>query len=278
MVLLYGSDVWGAKQMKNNKDTISREFIKLVLGVKPNTCNVMVYGESGRYPIFTDAHCNAIKFYVRLCKMPQCTIVKQVFNQLVRLHELGFHTWVTDIYNLLSEYNIKIEDQNLDSLDTIYKSKAYAAFVANWQSNLNGEIFPVLKTYRLIKTDFRLEPYLYLKNAKARKALSKLRTSSHVLEIERGRHSKPKTERNLRLCKHCKSKQVEDEYHFVMQCPNYNNLREVLISKLCLRDNTFSNLTMQERFSYMFCNEDPQVLCWLGKFIHDCFAVRSSQS
>jgi len=277
-ILLYGSDVWGAKPLKNNKDKVSLEFIKLILGVKPNTCTIMVYGESGRYPIDIDAQCNAIKFYVRLHTMSPNSIVKQVFNQLVRLHELGFHTWVTDIHDLLNEYDIHIDENNLDSLASLYKKKAYAAFVENWESNLKSECFPILYTYKLLKTDFKMEPYLYLKNDRARKALSKIRTSSHSLEIERGRHSKPKTDRNLRICKLCNSNQVEDEYHFIMQCSLYNDLREELFSKLCTIDKTFPDLQMHNRFIYLFCNGNPQIQCWFGKYVHNCFTVRSSHN
>ena len=45
--------------------------------------------------------------------------------------------------------------------------------------------------------------------------ISKLRASSHILEIERGRYTKPKVPPHLRLYKLCN---VEDEEHFVTEC------------------------------------------------------------
>ena len=58
-----------------------------------------------------------------------------------------------------------------------------------------------------------MEPYLYLvKESKYRIEISRLRASSHVLEIERGRYTRPKTPITERLCPFCNV--VEDEQHF----------------------------------------------------------------
>ena len=72
------------------------------------------------------------------------------------------------------------------------------------------------------------------------KLICKLRLSSHCLCIETGRYKNVPLER--RICPMCKS-DVEDEYHFMLKCPAYNNLRKkihvfeaVLLSKtLCLQ-------------------------------------------
>ena len=90
-----------------------------------------------------------------------------------------------------------------------------------------------LRIYRLFKTIFELEPYLYLtKIIKHWVALPRLRISCHGLEIERGRYHKPtSTPAHLRMCKDCES--VEDELHFVCVCPKYDLLREHLVSIVC---------------------------------------------
>jgi hypothetical protein len=61
-------------------------------------------------------------------------------------------------------------------------------------------------------------------NALYRKALTRLRLSSHHLNIETGRWHKPHPiPRNERLCQVCNV--LEDEYHFVCECPVYNDIR-----------------------------------------------------
>ena len=53
-----------------------------------------------------------------------------------------------------------------------------------------------------------------------KKNSSKLRLSSHTLAIVTGRYNK--TNRNDRRCFNC-SDYVEDEFHFILVCPKYND-------------------------------------------------------
>ena len=55
-------------------------------------------------------------------------------------------------------------------------------------------------------------------------ALTRLRTSSHRLAIETERWTKPhRTPRFERKCQLCNT--LEDEFHFVLECPLYRDLR-----------------------------------------------------
>ena len=197
----------------------------------------MVYGETGRFPIDLDAQCNAIKYYVRLRKMNDNMLAKQVFNQLHCLHETGFKTWVSYVLNLLKQQNINVVHESLDTLLSTYKMKAYDSYKNEWQNSMNEISFPILRTYQNIKSNYTLEPYLHINNFKFRNALSRLRMSSHCLEIERGRHTNPKTNQELRKCNHCKQDVIEDEFHLMMQCTFYCESRKhlfELIGKVCI--------------------------------------------
>lgn len=54
--------------------------------------------------------------------------------------------------------------------------------------------------------------------------VSRFRLSSHKLEIETGRYIG--TDRDNRLCKQCNMQMVEDEYHFLLVCPAYYEIRK----------------------------------------------------
>ena len=144
-------------------------------------------------------------------------------------------------------------------------------FVEDWRSRLrNSNRHPKLELYKELLSDFHFEPYLDLvREFKYRNALTKIRSSSHFLEMERGRHTKPKTPRNNRLCLNCKT--IEDERHFVMECPLYRDERCVLLSKVSNNNPTFSILSTQEKFVYLLSCKDAQILTWLGKFLHLVF-------
>ena len=78
--------------------------------------------------------------------------------------------------------------------------------------------------YKII-LNFEFNFYLDLITVrKLRVALSKLRTSSHRLEIEMGRWTRPvRTPIEDRKCNHCHT--LKDEYHFILECPLYSNFR-----------------------------------------------------
>ena len=59
--------------------------------------------------------------------------------------------------------------------------------------------------------------------------MAKLRLSSHKLNIEIGRHSK--IDRQDRKCIRCNLNDIEDEFHSVLVCPDYINVRNAYIPK-----------------------------------------------
>ena len=64
---------------------------------------------------------------------------------------------------------------------------------------------------------------------KARNEISKFRCSAHKLLVKRGRYQN--VERNRRICKNCNMNMVEDEYHFLLACPAYRDLRKIYFKK-----------------------------------------------
>ena len=53
--------------------------------------------------------------------------------------------------------------------------------------------------------------------------------SAHNFKIELGRYNN--IERSERICTLCDAKEIEDEYHFILQCPRYSNLRNAHIKQ-----------------------------------------------
>ena len=93
----------------------------------------------------------------------------------------------------------------------------------NWKSNTDANA--KLSTYREIKS--LLEPEKYLKeidNYFIHRQTIKFRISDHSSMIEKGRHHGML--REDRICKQCDIGRVEDEFHFLLVCPKYKDLRE----------------------------------------------------
>ena len=103
-------------------------------------------------------------------------------------------------------------------------------------------------------------------------AITRLRTSSHTLEIERVRYTVPRTPVIDRLF--CVCKVVEDEEHFLVSCEQNAELRDDLFLKVAYRFNGFTPLNDHEKYIFLMKIDDPYILAWLGKHIAQSFVKR----
>ena len=97
-----------------------------------------------------------------------------------------------------------------------------------------------------------------------------MRVSSHRLQIEAGRWAKPtRIPVNERKCLICNS--LEDEYHFVLECSIYVNLRKTYIPR------KFWNRPNMFKFLELLNTNDRNVLRNLGIFVEKAFDVRKTK-
>ena len=143
------------------------------------------------------------------------------------LDEYGKINWVTKVRQLLFSNGfgyIWIEQY-------VYNSRAFLSalvqrlkgqYLQSWYTELaNSSKLYLYKDYKLY---YEHETYLNCLNIrKFRHTLSKCKSGCHNLEVEVGRHhGLPKHDRLCRLCKD----EVENEIHFMLQCPVYETLRQ----------------------------------------------------
>ena len=133
---------------------------------------------------------------------------------------------------LSRRYGINLYEISHNEAKLTIKTKVTNYFKQNrFEQLCNGDNNTVLRTHRLFKERHIMESYLYLvKESKYRVAISRLRASSHVLEIERGRYTRPKTPITERLCPCCNA--VEDEHILLFNCKIYDQDRDTMFSKI----------------------------------------------
>ena len=68
-----------------------------------------------------------------------------------------------------------------------------------------------------------------------------MKLSAHDLEIEKGRHLN--IQRNLRLCKHCSTQILENEFHFMLVCTKHRCLRTKYLKPYYLHWPSIQKLT-----------------------------------
>ena len=76
-----------------------------------------------------------------------------------------------------------------------------------------------------------------------------------------------------RLCSECVI--VENEFHFVMMCPLYVELRNSFISKIMNIFPFLSDYSLYEQFIFFMGFNDKSLHCLFARFVHDAMSVRS---
>lgn len=119
-----------------------------------------------------------------------------------------------------------------------------------------------------------MENYLKVNDYENRKAISKLRTSSHHLRIETGRWTN--VAREHRICIQCRQNTVEDEYHFLFDCSRHISERNISFEKIKNKTNIdlFDTPQRTENLQLLFKSNSICSLNILGKFIRNSFSNR----
>ena len=118
-------------------------YCRRVLNVKATTSNIMVCGECGMLPPSVQCTISTMCYMNRLYHMPGGTIAKRVYEELNKLHSIGFTTWVTRVNEVITNHglditklpsNFRIECQNV----------VITQFKTQWDRDMhNIETYPI---------------------------------------------------------------------------------------------------------------------------------------
>ena len=172
--------------------------------------------------------------------------------------------------SFLEKFNLNIDILQNSKEDT--KKICHGTYDRFWADSISES--PKAISFNKYKTSINLETYLYQNiNQKHKIAISRFRLSNHSLMIEKGRHMRPKIERNVRFCYLCKNV-VENEEHFLLLCPLYTPERQIL-ENVCKKNcNMYDSLNIEQKFVFIMSNENIDILKTLGKFIAGSMGLR----
>ena len=127
-----------------------------------------------------------------------------------------------------------------------------------------------LRSYCLFKKEFCLENYVMMFGHIDRSPFTKLRVSAHSLMIEKGHHFHPKIPPEQRLCKLCSLNEVEDEFHFMLKCTFYKDLRTKMMSDIAeIYD--IDDMSDKERFILLMGFIDYDSILPVIRFVKSAF-------
>ena len=275
-ILEYASEIWCQQDPIEELERVQLKFLKRTLGVSPSSPNAAIYGETGKFPLHLRQQDQVLKLWLRIQNMPSNSAIHRIYRELLDLHQQGHKNWASQVNYMFSKFRIptadleKMSREELKSFEPQFREKRYSYYMHDWHHALNDSITTrKLCTYRMIKTDYRLEPYLlYIPNKRHQRAMARLRVSSHKLEIELGRHSRPYIPRDERLCTFCKQKEIGDEVHFLMTCDFLALERDHLFREIFPLLNISDHVDINHNFKLIMSSRNPDVLTPLGKYIH----------
>ena len=147
----------------------------------------------------------------------------------------------------------------------LFKRRMRDQFIQEWHTAIANS--PKLDYYAKFKETFCYEDYLdKSKNDKLRKSFSRLRLSSHSLEIETGRYNG--VDRINRLCKLCNQNVVETEYHFLLCCTKYRDIRTKYLGH--------QSWPTINKFNALMSTKNSKLLYNISKFVMESFEIRTN--
>ena len=141
------------------------------------------------------------------------------------------------------EHNAEINSWLSKTVQNILESQ----YKKVWQDSL--EQSSKCSNYKIYKNEHKLEnKYLTLLPPRLLQKLFYFRLSNKRLPIETGRWRG--IDHNLRKCNLCNLNLIGDEFHYLLECPFFNDERKTFLSIINLRNLnwiTFSNIMNEER-------------------------------
>jgi hypothetical protein len=298
-ILLYGAEVWGAfslttsninqmtlKDIYSNSKILNtqRKFARFLLQV-PKQCPIeALHGELGWSPIYTKIVISVIKYWHRAVNQEDDSLLQQAIHTQTKLKTNGKANFLEIVKQLLLKLNIytplaALKSYTVPQINHVIKNSVHDTVECEWRDALHKTsncIRPQgnkLRTYNTFKSHFKLEPYLiHVKKKAHRKSLCQLRTSTHPLRIEKGRHLGLKAAD--RICLHCSQGKVEDEFHFLLECPLYHLERNIFMEKIGNKYPNISNLQPNMQFLWIMSTEDSFVCTETAEYVYVCFQMR----
>jgi hypothetical protein len=234
-MLLYAAEIWGLSRYQV-VESVHMFACKRLLNVSVKTPNTMVYGELGRYPLYIDSAIYAIRYWFKLQNMLLARLPKQAYVMDKNGNYNATFSWCTAVKNCLDMYGFSFVWMNggvgeEKAFLKILRERMIDCFKQNWFSKLcESDRFSTYRTFKSL-----IQPEVYLNGitiSKFRTVFTRFRLGVNELNANR------RYQNCSKLCPFCEK--VENEIHFLLECPKYVDLRERYINRFFVHLNTTS--------------------------------------
>lgn len=316
-VLDFGSAIWGPKAAQargagEGVEALQLKLLRMCVGVKATTANAVLYREMGVCPVWVGWVRRAAGFWNRVVARDATDLVRLAVMDSCSMAARGVRgCWAAEFSDsvqriaggLGSDWRV-----DLEGLAALPQGLVRGGAAEWWRLGLNAgarlvvetelapvrevpaqrsEGFKLLTHHRWFGSDWgagvvkRTRFWQVLRDQRAVRVVAQLRMGAHRLAIETGRWVKPrKVPRAERVCRVCNAGVVEDEVHFLFECPGLAAARERypdLFGQGWV-GGPVSDASMHARMNPDFSDEAEAWAFWpkFHAFVAECWAMRDA--
>jgi hypothetical protein len=283
-------------------EKVNQRACRMLLSIHRRSSRLACLGELGRFPILLKALVLSIKYEWNIqYKSGKNSLVYQAYKEMSsNFNENDSQgSWFSRVEAVKSMFGIQLHGGMCpDRVTKIVQKSLQSKFEIFWRDEIckiklgtDNVSHNKLRFYSQLKACFAREPYIdNVKNRNQRSWLSRLRTSSHHLAVEKGRYNNVPLE--ARVCVYCGGDQQLDggagqqhgdntvqteldcEVHFLARCQRFKTKRACFKKRLeCLIPN-LNNLTEIEFVKTILCPVTKQAAKLVDKYIGIMFRAR----
>ena len=196
----------------------------------------MVYGELGKYKLESIVANRMLMFWYRLVHGKEGKISCVLYSFHYSLFNSGVHAmgWIQKIKNLLDGLGFsdlwrnQASNIGLSLFKSIVTKRLNDMNSQDWHCEVNAN--PQCVVYRIFKHTLIFEKYLLCLGEAERKLLCRFRCLNNKLPIVIGRYAHvPRCER---LCTQCSLNLIGDEFHYLFECPAFEESRRQALKSI----------------------------------------------
>ena len=267
----YGAELWGLDKAAMHIEKVHLFALKKFLGVHMRTPNDLVYGETGRYPIYLNSCIRCTNYWLKIVRMEENRLPYKAYKMLSVLDARGKKTWVSGIRETLYKYGFGYVwlNQGVENINGFLKNFRQRLIDCRWQ-NWDDHIQSSdrFSLYRTFKSSSNSEMYLLLNmNRHIKCSMTRFRFGISDIAVHHNRY-KNVTDDALKcpLCKHAN----EDDVHFLLCCPAFSDLRQQFIPPKFYENPCLFRMTL------LLAKQNENVLKNLCIYVYKAFKRRSN--
>ena len=241
-------------------ETFYRKFLKKILHLRPSTPSCMVYGEVGKLPLQVTVDKHMINYWIRLLNKDSASYASIIYTITLKLFISGEYKtqWLSRVKCILDNCGLSYIWLNQNRID---KSKCKFIIhkriedIAHQKSFIDLSNSSMCITYKLFKKQLHFEKHLLNSNFKDRISLTRRGCSNSKLPIYNTIYLY-----DTQKCTLCNLDALGDEYHYVLICPYFKQIREQYLKAYYYIRPSYVKLEQ------LFCSSNNTVLLKLAKF------------